>query len=378
MTYTNWRKRLEVAKLPTVAARRAELTRLGLNSMEPTHEDEGYYRIPITEKDASGNGKNIIIGYTPVALFLDGNTLVGVRGTEQTEMNPVQVVDSWTWFCSHPISYDIYKSVAENGEPWLDLKLVMVGPSNEAIPANTVLEGDGSISLTPSGARITDNQPPAEPDKPKEPDDVRFAKAIDAAISAAATLVVDSAEADAIAQGSKNRIAEIRLAGAKIGKAKYEPLLRVYEAERNKWLPVINRAADAEKGIERKILTFRDGERRRLAAIAAAQAAAQARIDEENERAAQRAIAKGQPEPAPVAPPEVPPAASAPAPVAPTYGTRKVKEELKKFAVIEDDVEVYKFFAANPDVRELLQKLATNAIRSGLTVPGTTTREGLI
>lgn len=364
MSYDNWRKRLEVAKLPTVAARRAELTRLGLANMAPTIDDEGYYRIPITHKSVTGNGKNIITGYTPIAIFFDGGSLVGVRGTDQDEMTSNQVVDCWTWCCSHPVPYEIYKLVAEDGELWPDLK------------AAVELDEDGGSIGVPAG-RLSDNQPPAETELEKEPYHIRFAKAIDAAISAAATLVVDSTEADAIAVGSKNRIAELRLAGARIGKAKYEPLLRVYETERNKWLPVVNRAADAEKAIERKVLTFRDAERRRIAAEQAAAAQRQREIDEANERAAQRAIAAGVAEAAPVAE-EEPPATHAPAPVAPTYGTRQVKTELKKFAVIVNDVEVYKHFAANPDLQVFLQKLATNAIRAGLTVPGTTTREGLI
>lgn len=361
MSYDNWRKRLEVQKLPTVAQRRAELTRLGFANMEPTAADEGYYRIPITKKSENGNGKNIVTGYTPVALFLDGAELVGVRDG-QTEMTPNQVIDSWTWFCSHPIPYDLYKAVAEDGEPW---------PDAVGIHALEVLEES-------SGKRLSDNQPPAEPDKPVLPAHERFAAAIDAAISAAATLVVDSVEADAIAQGSKNRIAEIRLAGEKVGKREYEPMHAAYVEVRDRWLKPVNKASAAEKAIQTKILTFRESERRRVAAEQAEAARVQREQDEANERAAQRAIAAGEQEMPPVVE-EAPPAATpAPAPAAPTYGTRRVKDELKKFAVITDDVEVYRHFAANADLRALLEKLATNAIRSGLTVPGATFREGLV
>jgi hypothetical protein len=352
--YDNWKKRLEVAKLPTVAARRAELTRLGLNSMEPTMMDAGYYRIPQTVKDASGNGKNVITGYVPVALWSENGAVVGVRG--QDEMTPEQIVDGWTWFCSHPISYDLYQAVAERGEPWPDISAT---PEDE-----------------PAGTRLQENQPPAE-DKPALPAHERFAAAIDAAISAAATLIVDSTDADAIAQGSKNRIAEIRLAGEKVGKREYEPMHAAYVEVRDRWLKPVNRATVAEKAIQTKILTFRESERKRVAAEQAEAARVQREKDEANERAAQRAIASGAAEPPPVveAPPPVTPA---PAAAAPTYGSRTVKSELKKFAVIENDVEVYKHFAAYPDVQELLQKLATNAIRNGQTVPGATFREGLV
>lgn len=363
MSYINWRKRLEIAKLPTVAARRAELTRHGLANMEPTQEDEGYYRIPQTQKDPGGNGKNIITGWVPVALWFDGG-LVGVKGTEQTTMHRNDIVDAWTWFCAHPITYETYLAVAERGEPWPD--------SADATWEKIKEENN----LDVAGTRLAENQPPADEVKEELPAHIRFANAVDAAISAAATLVVDSAEADAVAVGSKNRIAELRLAGEKIGKARYEPMHMAYVAERDRWLKPINAAVFAEKAINTKVLTFRESERKRLAAIAETAAREQREREEATERAAQRAIAAGTPEPPPVVVAE--PVLVQPAAPAPTYGKRQVKSELKKFAIIEQELEVFKFFQSNEELQALLEKLATNAIRSGLTVPGATFREGLV
>ncbi len=285
MSYANWQKRLEIAKLPTVAARRAELSRLKLANMEPTIEDEGYYRIPITQKDATGNGRNIVTGYIPVAIWFDGDAMVGVSGTEQEEMSLTKIVDQWTWFCAHPISYELYKEVAEDGGLWPDIP---VGPT-------TLLMIEPAVPAANREVAKTDNAPPPEEVVPL---DVQHATAIDNAIAAALTKVTSEAE-DAQASGSKNRIAELRLAADKAGKAIYEPLHRQYVAEQKKWSAPVKRAEAKEKELNTAILSFRESERKKAVAAAAEAARLQQIQDEANERAAQRAIARGEPEDAP-------------------------------------------------------------------------------
>jgi len=102
-------------------------------------------------------------------------------------------------------------------------------------------------------------------------------------------------------------------------------------------------------------------------------------IDESNERAAQRAIAAGEPEAAPETIEIEQPAAAVQ--ILPTYGTRKLKEEMRTFLdEINDFDQVYGFFKvqSRQQVETFLKDLAERAIKAGFTVPGTTTRQGLI
>lgn len=364
MAYDNWRKRLEIAKLPTVAARRAELTRQGLNNMEPTQADEGYYRIPITEKHPT-NGKNIVTGWVPVAIFMDGIYLVGVKDSNQQEMRPSEVVDQWTWFCTHPVEYEVYKEVAEEGGAWPDAEPAKID----------VAEKYGLQPLVPAANRAVErsnNQPP-----PEEviPPDVEHATAIDNAIGAAKDLPVTTVAEAAIAAGAANVIRDRRLTAEKVAKSIVDPLHRAYTREREKWLTPVTRAKTAEDGLRLKVRNFEADERKRVAAEQLAALERQREIDEAAERAADRAIAAGQPELAPVVEEVAIP--KAPERVQPTYGSYKPREKpILKFAVITDPAAVLNHYKLYAEVIELIQKLATKDIRAGLEVPGATFREG--
>lgn len=364
MSFDKWRARLDGETVTTF--------------LQPDAEDEGYYRKPITEPklNAQGqrNGQKRIIGWEPVAYFIDRGKLCGVIGDRDMAINEVFDESLWSWVVRYPISEELYRAVAERGEPWPDLAPATL--TEAEVNSNFIKAIQADIPAANREVAKSDNNPPEE-----LPAEVQHAQAIDSAIGAALTKVTSEAEA-AIALGSKNRIAELRLAADKAGKAIYEPIYRDYKKVQGVWSPIVARAVAAEGKLQAAILTFREFERKRIAreqADAAAEAAAKQRaVDEANEAAAQRAIAAGKPEPEPVVVEHPAPVQAAPAPIAPTYGTRKLKEELKKFAVITDDVEVYRHFRADADLKALLEKLATNAIRSGATVPGATFREGLI
>lgn len=376
MTYANWRRRLEISQtLKTVAARREAVALLKINFSQPGEADEGYYRKPITEKDHD-NGRNVVVGWIPVAYYMWEGKLTGVigAGDKSHEMSDHEIFDEelWSYVVSNPIPHEWYVAVAERGEPWPDAK-----PTTTMAVLRAFEKSLGERGGEGEFLRLEDNEPP-KPEKVEsaDPPEVQHAKAIDTAISAAKSLTVTNEGEASIAAGSKNRIAELRLAADKAGKAIYQPLHAAYVAEREKWLPMVNRADVAEKSINREVLEFREKQRKAVIAAEMKAAQAQREQDEANERAAQRAIAAGEPEPAPLV--EEAAIAAAPSPVVPTYGKRSIKEDVKKFAVIVDDVEVYKWLRANQELKDLLQKLATNAIRAGFTVPGATIREGLI
>jgi hypothetical protein len=301
----------------------------------------GFYRKGIHERNAKGNNKRI--GWMPVAVFMDGIVMtarVGMRDVIGDDLNEL-----WSYIAGNPISEETYRAVAERDEPW-------PGESIPAVPA------------------ANDNSPPEVLTA------ADHATAIDTAIAAALKAVTNETEA-AQALGSKNRLAELRLAADKAGKALYEPPYREYKHLHGLWAPPVARATAKEKELNTEILRFREKERQRIEKEQAEADAKQRELDEANERAAQRAISAGIPEETPeVVEIEKP---AAPAPILPTYGTRGVKEQVHTILdAITDYDAVYTFLKAEPKVKALLLELATAKVKAGFTVPGTTTREGLI
>lgn len=333
MNYDKWQKRLAGIKVPTFP--------------QPDENDIGFYRKPITVKQP--NGRNKILGWEPIAYFISGGMLCGRINND--DMSGNEVIDLWTWCCAYPITEDQYRAVAERGEDWFDA-------ASKDIPA-------ANREVAPD-----DNDPP---EVLTEKD---HAAGIDTAISAAIKTVTNEIEA-AQALGSKNRIAELRLAAAKAGKAEYDSPYREYVRLRDLWAPMVARADAAEKALNKAVLTFREKERVRIAKEQAEADERQRLQDEANARAADRAIAAGETEQPPIV--EDLPIVVASAPILPTYGTRKLKEEVKTFLDSVNDFDaVYTYFRDAPEVKAFLTTLATAAIKAGRTVPGTTTREGLI
>lgn len=354
--YSKWRARLKGEKVPTYT--------------EPDERDVGFYRLPIRERaqnaQGNNNGRWKTIGWKPIALFVANEAeLVCEVGVfpHMTTMSPDQRNEQWHWFVAYPITEELWRAVVERGEPWPGLP---AQEQNDSLP-KAWLEAKAEID-----AGWPEKGHNAEPEQPL---DVQHATVIDNAI-AAAVKTVKSEEDAAKALGSKNRIAELRLKADKAGKAIYEPMYREYTAEQKKWSPIVARATATEKALNTAILTYREAERKRIAAEQAEADRKQREIDEANQRAADRAIAAGMPEPAPVV--EAAPMPQAPAPIVATYGSRKLKEELKKFVEIDDITAVFTRFKAEPSVVDLLTKLAQKEIDAGRPVPGTHTREGLI
>lgn len=291
----------------------------------------GFYRKGQYQRDVKGINRRV--GWIPVAVFMSGNTMTARVGDRDVTGDALG--ELWSYIAANPISEEEWRQVAENNQRWTD----------DPAPPEDALER----IIGPN-----DNKPP---DVITAQD---HAAAIDNAIGAAPKAVKSEEEA-AQALGMKNRLAELRLACDKAGKAEYEPLYANYVKVRDPWQKPVKRAADEEKRLNTIILQFREVERQR---IAKEQAAADAIKREFEDRTAEVI------EIAPVA---------APAPIAPTYGTRKIKEELHTIldAVTDYDA-VYAFLKAEPKVKALLLELATAKVKAGFTVPGTTIRQGLI
>jgi hypothetical protein len=350
MSFNNWKARLAGETVPAFVT--------------PTAEDEGYYRKPITQKKLGANGKtngqNETIGWVPCAYFLDGTSLVCLLGGREVESEDESL---WSWVVRNPISYETYKAVAEDGKPWPD-----------TAPPVMLSENVGAVPV----------------EKPKEPETLEEHQArINLLIEALTDAKVGTDEEANAVNGSINRLAEARLAADKAGKSVYKPFFDRYKAAFNIWTPMVSAAEAEEKRATRLILVYRESVRLRLekeAKEAAEKAAAEA---EAQQRAADRAIASGtEPDSGLVEwaedqeeillpPPEEPEPVKQPAPLAPTHGKRKVREQMQTFVEITDIDKVFVYFKETAEIKAVLHTLALAAVKAGRDVPGITKREGL-
>lgn len=375
MAFLNWQKRLAGETITAY--------------LQPQLEDEGYYRKPITEPvlgpNGKTNGQKRIIGWTPVAYFIDDGMLRGVIGDRDMAANEVTDEGLWSYVCRHPITEKVYRAVAEKGEPWPDASPAAafnkdIAQAEPATFTHSTVAAGGTTGSTARVVEIGDNSNAAPVVEPH----VEHGEAIDNAVKAALDLKVTDETSASILLGAINRIAELRLAADKAGHAIYDPLHAAYAAEQKKWPGMVKKAKDTETALNRRYLEWRaaekkkadDAERERLAEIV--------RIEEANARAADRAIGRGEPEPEPVDPEEVLPAPTpAPAPVAPTYraaGQRTAPKEIKRWWLdgVDDQAKVYEFFKNHAAVGAVLFNLAADATKNGQEVPGTRRHFGLI
>jgi hypothetical protein len=376
MSYVNWRKRLRGEPVKTI--------------LQPQLEDEGFYRRPITEKVIGANGKtngqSRIVGWEPVALYIAHGKMCGRLGNRELPEHDVNGEDLWSRVCRHPITEAVYRAVAERGEPWPDASPAAAFNKDVAVDNNVHAVKDFRVEIAKEAAAreaaavergIGDNKPPAiEPH-------IEHGEAIENAIRAAKDLEVTDDASAAVALGAQNRIAELRLSATKVGKSIYAPIYQQYKTIMGQWTPMIEKAENWEKVLDKRYKTWRAEELRKAAEAKRAAEAEARRIEEEIERAAQRAIAAGNPEPPPDVPaaaPELPPA---PAPVSATYraaGQRTVAKDVERWHLdaVDDYDAVYAAFKAHPDVRAALLKIATTAVKQGQEVPGTRRHFGLI
>jgi hypothetical protein len=365
MSFDNWRKRLAGETIKTF--------------LQPQLEDEGYYRRPITElvlgDNGKTNGQKRIIGWEPVAYFIDRGKLCGVIGNRDMAANEVTDEGLWSWVCRHPIKEEWYRAVAERGEPWPDQR-VNLAP---ALVVSPPLDREGFSDTTATNREVIGNNSNAAPVEPH----IEHAEAIDNAVRAAEDLKATDETTAAILLGARNRLAELRIAADKAGHKIYDPLREVYVAAQKPWPPMVAKASAMEKKLETRYLTWRADEKKKADAKAAADAYEQRLLDEANERAAQRAIAQGMPEPAPEVPEVSPAATPAPTPVTPTYravGQRTTPKEVERWWLdaVDDFDALYNHFKSHPDIQGALKVLAANAIKNGQEVPGTRRHFGLI
>lgn len=287
----------------------------------PIHDGEpqaGFYRL----KTKDGN-------WQPVAYWFgkDGSLRCRVGSRDIDEQT---AAERWPHASKNPIAHEVYKAVI-NGELWPDQHESV---ARDRINSDAAPEDDSFDAL-----------------KDRIEDLARDARSLIEAGAAA-----DQSAADR-ASDLANRLAELQKKADAARAAEKKPHDEAAAAVQAKWKPLLG-TADIYRRIKEAVITpFLVGEekKRRLAE-------AQAR------RAAEEAAKAGQPIPEPAQTQRA-------APKAGSGGRRSVALRTVKVVTITDRAAVLAFFAENPQITEVLQKLAEKCVAAGATVPGITVTE---
>jgi hypothetical protein len=339
-SYDRWRQRLAGEKVVTYT--------------EPDAQDLGFYRLPIKErkKNAAGenNGQWKTIGFKPVALYIAGENLacqIGNLGIDDDQRN-----DAWTSFVRHPITEEVWRAVAERGEPWPDFA------APDAAAAKAIVEG-----------RFTEMEPLGDSKSPAPPHLDIKARLVALKASVSAFAKIESDEQSSAARGLQAQFLELKGEAAGHYEQASRPLLEQQKKLREIWFPLRDEADEAKTALGTAMGLWED--EKRAAAKRASDEAAKRAIEHEAAKVAAEAANKPPPPPPEVERPNMPmPSSQIKAP-----GARAAKVKLQRI-VTEIDVEkAFAQFKAAPEVREVLMALAQRAITAGLPVDGATIQE---
>lgn len=255
----------------------------------------------------------------PVAIWCGDGEMVAYRnGTA------VDAADIWSWVCRAPITEELYRAVAERGEPWPDAIKELIGRNSNNPPSDEAMA-----------------------------DEVQ--SAIDAAMAELQNPVTDQAGCDRIAN-HRDRLAKMFKAKESERKAEKQPHMDAAAAVDTRWKPVLAKIEEAGGKLKNAITIWllKEEQRRR------AEALEEARRQEEARKAAAEA--------------NLPPPEPAPVPVVerPKAGTtgRATALRTHKSAVITDYAKALAHFAEAMEVREVIQQLADRAARVDVATPG--------
>ncbi|WP_146617824.1 hypothetical protein [Rhodoplanes serenus] len=240
-----------------------------------------------------------------------------------------------------PITEEVYRAVAERGEPWPDI---------DPTVADQIRAGIGG------------NQPPQD-----EAEILR--EQIDAARAGIAEYAsIGDDEACNRAQSLRARLLELGSKADKIREREKRPHFDAAKAVDARFMPLVKDAKDGADRLRRVMEAYmtakakREAEERRIAE--------QARLAEEAKRRAS--------EPGPVQPPAPelpPPAARASAPIRGAYGRAASIKPVIVITDVTDWPALLAYYSDHPEVRALVRRLADRAVAAGEAVPGVATEE---
>lgn len=199
-----WQKALEVGAGRRLSKDDQRL--LGLT----TEPQSGFYRK--RNKSASD---------TPVAIWAGSEGMVALAGDSPVDPNEI-----WTWCCDWPISEEVYRAVAERGQPWADDP-----PVAEAKPGHNL------------------------PDDPHEALRLEFEAESELAARFLARPITTQDEADQAAVWSK-KIAAIAKKATDLHKVEKQPSLDAGRAVDDKWRPLKEEPDALSKRLKRHLDVF--------------------------------------------------------------------------------------------------------------------------
>ncbi len=311
----------------------------------------GFYRKSISERNDKGNSRRV--GWEPVAVFMDGDVMVARVGTKEIT-DPDKLNDLWSWIASNAISEEWYRAVAEQGLPWPDAH----DPSKNV---GNVLDAGGPVQ----SGKVTFG-----PEEGRESPEQKLAREIaEAKAGVSQYAKIESDEMAGRAISLKN---ELTTLAGKLDKVR-ETLVRPHvdaQAEINgRFNPIIKDAKEQCKALLGHVGEWEDL-KRDAARKAQAEADRIAREHAEKARKAEEAGKPPPPAPTPVAPNAPPPSVQ----IAAAVG-KKASVKVAKIVTSIDLNKAFAQFGGQPEVYEVLLKLAQQAVDAGLTVDGAVIEE---
>jgi hypothetical protein len=267
------------------------------------HAHPGFYRIRFRDK------KTGAVSYKPCAYWLDGDKIKCRVGDK--DLDELTALEQWKWAATNPITEEVYRAVAECGEPWPDVD-PSIGHNSGALP-------DGPEAL--------------------------LEQARSAAEAAQAYGKISDETVLKQSQSLRSRLLEIAGAAAKSRKELNDPLAAQKKINDDTWKPIeeiAEGAAGRLKALNDNYLTEKNNEYR---------------------EAQKQAALVGKPMP------EAPPAQ-----VKGGYGRAASAKPTWELDQITDFDACLQFFKGSQAIKEAVEKLAKAAAKKG-DVPGCTRKE---
>jgi hypothetical protein len=291
--------------------------------------DAGCYRLRTRNKAGTVFRKAVLYWWNGDKLqcWIDGKII----------QDELYVLDKWMWARTDPISRETYDAYIA-GKGWPDV--------DEALNERAVT-GHNS-----------------EPGTPETPEAALQRKIEIAACGADRYAVITTADNLARAQTLRSALLEMKGQAKKTFDRLKEPHWTNYTDIREVWLPLEKLAEAAANTIRTSMEVYLKQERDKATAT---------------QRAADAAAATAAAEAAKAGAPPPPPRPSMPAPITQIKGGsgRAASARVKVVVVITDQDAVYQALRAEPEVVDLLTKIAQRWLDGGRPLPGTTTDEGV-
>lgn len=271
----------------------------------------------------------------PIAIWRDERGMVAVAGSD-----PVDAADVWTWCCQWPVSEQVWRDVAENGQPWPD---------------------DAPVAE----AGIGHNQP----SDPFDALTVEFEGEKELAEKFLSRTIETQEQADKAAVWAK-RVAAIAKKATDLHKVEKQPHLDAGRAVDDKWRTLKEEPDALSKRLKRHLDVFLTTQRRiererQAAELAAKQAELHGKIAEaqsEGSGVSRQEVDKLIKEVEQVAK----------SPINASAGRTGARVALRTFvsARIVDYDAAYAALKSHPEMKALVEQLANRAIRAGVDLAG--------